>query len=319
MLQKIPTAVAQKLKDVDALMQAQPNTADGGQPNIVEPVQSVPAEPGQPNTVEQVVPVDQVQPVEQGQQGGQSDVETAALPDDWQRQLDAAENRYRTLAGMIKVKDEEIRRLQELLTQLSENIPSRPEERPEASSDEQKDIDEYGADMVEMVKRTVTRIVSPLEKRLATLESSATQTSAAVTDTLKDRFERQLTELVPNWREIDADPEFGVWLRSNQARLELTQRYMATYNTEGIAELFRLYEAQHSKQTSDKPQKRLEQKVAPAKSVASGQPSEQKKLWTRTEIAQVYKNRRAYDEKTFAELEREIASAQREGRVDFSK
>lgn len=312
-----PAEVVQKMKAVEELVKNMAAQA------------SEPAEQAVPASAEQASAEnasEQQQPPSQPAQDQEQPTQSETV-DDLRARLEAAENRYRTLAGMIHVKDEEIRRLQELIAQFADAKPN--DQQPQASQgpDEQKDIDEFGADMVDMVKRVVSRALGDVYRRLAALEQNTTQAQQVMTETRKERFERRLTELVPNWREIDVTPEFGVWLKSSNARLELAQRYMADYNAEGIAELFQMYMLQNgmyqpkAADTQVEQQKRLEKKVAPAKSVASAQQpvSSEKKTWTRTEIAEVYRNRRSYDAKTFAELEREIAQAQREGRVDFSR
>jgi len=162
---------------------------------------------------------------------------------------------------------------------------------------------------------------------LIRLEQAISQTTNVVQETQKERFERRLTELVPDWREIDVDPDFATWLQSNRARVDLVRQYMAAYDADGVAEMFLQYKALHAKLNSDaqqptlaKSKPDLERKVAPAKgrtSTPTVQP--EKKVWTRSEIAEVYRNQRRYDAKTFAELEREIANAQREGRVDYTR
>lgn len=315
MSEAIPAAVAKKLKDVEAMMQA------AQQPALQE------------TPVVQETPTAQEAPMAQESvpQEAASEVAPVAAQDDaiaeLRNKLEAAENRYRTLAGMIHVKDEEIRRLQELLTNISAEIKPAKESTQapvQPSVDEQHDIDEFGADMVDMVKRVVMRVLGDLPHRVEMLEQRSTQTQQVVAETRKERFERQLTELVPNWRELDMSPEFADWLKASPVRVDLARRYMAEYDAQGIAELFRMYALQTAPSVDDsgaQKAKRLEKKVAPAKSVASvQQPSAQdKKVWTKTEIAEVYRNRRNYDAKTFTELEREIAIAQREGRVDFSR
>jgi hypothetical protein len=232
------------------------------------------------------------------------------------------------LAGIVRSKDDEIRRLQELIANFNDALSTtQAQTNKTVSADEQKDIDDFGADLVAMVKRYVSRGVSDIEQRLVRLEQAISQTTNVVQETQKERFERRLTELVPDWREIDVDPDFATWLQSNRARVDLVRQYMTAYDADGVAEIFLQYKALHAKLNSDaqqptlaKPKPDLERKVAPAKgrtSTPTVQP--EKKVWTRSEIAEVYRNQRRYDAKTFAELEREIANAQREGRVDYTR
>ena len=323
----IPAPVARRLQEIEQFIAQQNQTedpeqasADAQQPELE---QSETAKASETPVTEAVT-----QQPEQAQEQVQTQSEQPNELEKLRKQLEAMEHKYKTLAGIVRSKDDEIRRLQELIANF-DNAPNTTQVQTNqtSSADEQKDIDDFGADIVAMVKRYVSRGVSNIEQRLIRLEQAISQTTNVVQETQKERFERRLTELVPDWREIDVDPDFATWLQSNRARVDLVRQYMAAYDADGVAEMFLQYKALHAKLNSDaqqptlaKPKPDLERKVAPAKgrtSTPTVQP--EKKVWTRSEIAEVYRNQRRYDAKTFAELEREIANAQREGRVDYTR
>lgn len=321
----IPAPVARRLQEIEQFIAQQNQTEDSEQASVdaqqPELEQSETAEASETPVTEVVT-----QPPEQAQEQVQKQSEQLNEMEKLRKQLEAIEHKYKTLAGIVRSKDDEIRRLQELIANFNDALSTtQAQTNKTVSADEQKDIDDFGADLVAMVKRYVSRGVSDIEQRLVRLEQAISQTTNVVQETQKERFERRLTELVPDWREIDVDPDFATWLQSNRARVDLVRQYMAAYDADGVAEIFLQYKALHAKLNSDAQQPtlakpNLERKVAPAKgrtSTPTVQP--EKKVWTRSEIAEVYRNQRRYDAKTFAELEREIANAQREGRVDYTR
>lgn len=323
----IPAPVARRLQEIEQFIAQQNQTEEPEQASADAQQPEQTAEASETPVTEAVA-----QPPEQAQEQVQKQAEQIQeQPNELEKlrkQLEAIEHKYKTLAGIVRSKDDEIRRLQELIANFNDAMNTTQAQTNQTfSADEQKDIDDFGADLVAMVKRYVSRGVSEIEQRLIRLEQAISQTTNVVQETQKERFERRLTELVPDWREIDVDPDFATWLQSNRARVDLVRQYMAAYDAEGVAELFLQYKALHAKLNSDaqqptltKPKPDLERKVAPAKgrtSTPTVQP--EKKVWTRSEIAEVYRNQRRYDAKTFAELEREIANAQREGRVDYTR
>lgn len=242
-----------------------------------------------------------------------------------QAELKKSEQRYRTLNGMIRQKDNTIRQMELLLAQLNTEQPDQTQEQA-PSQDTQKDRDEFGDDLVDMVERAIARRIEKIESRLTNAESGVRTTSEFAAQSQQDRFYAQLAQRVPDWKEIDTTPEFATWLQESKARLTLVQHAMANYDVVGIAELFELYKAitskgQETESRSQKPARpSLEQKVAPSKSRSSNAPApSEKRTWTRSEIAQVYRDRRKYSQKDFDALQRDIFAAQKEGRVDYQR
>lgn len=245
-------------------------------------------------------------------------------------ELDALTQRYRTLQGMVRQKEDENQRLNALLAQM--HTPPEPAPQQESSGgaqskSEAKDREDFGDDLVDMVRRVVESMVGDFGRRLSELENVSRQTQATTTQTAKERFEARLTQAVPDWQELDRDPEFTEWLNSSQTRVEIARNAMKSFDASAIVELFEMFKALKrptggNVQPAEAPraQKSLEQKVAPSKGRTSTPTSStEKKQWTRTEIAQVFNNRRSYSQKEFDELQRDIFAAQKEGRVDYAR
>lgn len=241
-------------------------------------------------------------------------------------ELEKSEQRYRTLHGMIRQKDDTIRQMETLLAQMQEAPAPKPEEqKPSVSVDEAQDRDEFGDDFVDMVYRAIDRRLGTLEQRLGTTERNARESYEAVAESRTERFYSQLASRVPDWKEIDNSPEFAQWLQQSTSRVGLVKQGMANFDVDAIAELFEHYKVVHGIGQAEQPaspaKPSLERKVAPSKGrpgAAAATTSEQK-VWTRSEITQVYRDRRRYSQKEFDGLQRDIFAAQREGRVDYSK
>lgn len=258
-----------------------------------------------------------------------SQPELAGLSDPMAEQLQAiraelekSEQRFRTLQGMIRAKDEEIKRLELLLSQMAEVTKSEPTPT-EDSFDDSKDRQEFGSEFVDMVYRAIDRKIAKLQERLGTTERVAKEAAVVTQQTQQERFFAALAQRVPDWREIDSSPEFIEWLQSSRARVTLVKEGMANFDVDAIADIFEQYKALTGKgqtQATAEPARNLERKVAPSRGKSPTPPaSTEKRVWTRSEIAQVFRDRRKYSQKEFDALQREIFSAQREGRVDFTR
>ena len=174
-----------------------------------------------------------------------------------------------------------------------------------------------------MVYRAIDRKIAKLQERLGTTERVAKEAAVVTQQTQQERFFAALAQRVPDWREIDSSPEFIEWLQSSRARVSLVKEGMANFDVDAIADIFEQYKALTGKgqtQATAEPARNLERKVAPSRGKSPTPPaSTEKRIWTRSEIAQVFRDRRKYSQKEFDALQREIFSAQREGRVDFTR
>ena len=314
----IPQQVRQRSQQVEDMMKPKAQPAEQPEVEVDEQVAQQDQDELRAETNQDV------QPEAEFTIDGPDDVakQLAAL----QSQLEETNQRYKTLQGMIRNKEDENQRLQAILSQIHDadhQKQDQPHERP-ADPSESKDREEFGADFVDMVYRAIDRRLAKFEERLSRTEGVANESFKNTTVTAQERFEKKLTERVPNWREYDVTDEFKVWLNSSPVRVEIVRKGMANYDANAIAEIFELYTQLTGKGQDEGKSapagKSLEGKVAPSKGRASKPSSApEKKVWTRSEIAQVFSNRRGFDQKEFEKLQREIFSAQKEGRVDYAR
>lgn len=200
----------------------------------------------------------------------------------------------------------------------------------------------------------IMRMNAELEQRLIaridTVSSDVGVAKQQVTKTARDRFIERLAAKVPNWQQVDVTPEFGAWLDEVDALYGLPRRAaldkaVGTLDDDHVARIFTAFlnqqgagESQVVKAPNPAPATGTEQPAtapqsvsgpsladlaAPGKPTPSSQASEPMqpgaKIWLLSEIRDFYKTvsrgdwRDRPDEK--ARKEREIAQAQREGRV----
>lgn len=250
--------------------------------------------------------------------------------DETAQKVEKLSQQLSTLQGMMRSTADENQQLRAIIAQMNEKS-AQPEQStssaPAPSADDSKDAELFGEDFVEMVERRISNRLNGLESRLSKAEGSAQKSERVSTEVRQERFEKRLAEREPNWQEIDSDPDFREWVSNSNTRVAFIQQAMADYDADAIADIFEQYKALTGKgqQPQNKPaepaKRSLESKVSPSKgrtSTSAGGAGE-KKTWTRSEIAQVFANRRNIPQEEFAELQRDIFAAQKEGRVDYSK
>lgn len=139
------------------------------------------------------------------------------------------EERYKALKGMYNKQVPELQkqvddlsaRLDEAIKRLEQGPAQTPQQPPAPTADPQ-DIEAFGEDLVNMVKRTAERMfggaakamessVNQLGERIAQIERRLEGTAQTVTLTAEQAFFDRLAKLVPNWVEINDDERFKAW------------------------------------------------------------------------------------------------------------
>lgn len=209
-----------------------------------------------------------------------------------------------------------------------------------------KDMTEYGADMVEFARRVTREEVAPLAQAVKQLMARIDQLQGVVpvvkqvadtqARTAQDRFFDDLAGRVPDWKAANDDPRFHEWLldvdplSGLQRQTLLTDAHQAL-DVSRVANIFLSWKrdagiavapaAQTAPATAASNVSKLEKQIAPGRaSAASAPPSPaQKKQWSRGEIAKFYQDkmqgRYKGREAEARATEADIFLAQREGRV----
>lgn len=111
----------------------------------------------------------------------------------------------------------------------------------------QKEIDDYGADLIDVIKRAATEAVMPLLRPIA---NTVGQVQARVETTAEEASKQFLTRMngtmdarVPGWQELNRDPNFIAWTKRNDIysglnRQELLQKAWYAGDANRVAAFF---------------------------------------------------------------------------------
>lgn len=301
---------------------------------------NAPADPGDPEGSEAATDTEATaqEPTQQAEDSSPSAEPESGTADAerLQAELEKADQRNRTLDGMIRARDRELQetrqRLDALEAQLQEQAsqPQQPEQPAWSDSDE----DTFGADLVryihDVAERVAAKALGSLPDEVAKLKSGLDQTSQMTAVSAQDTFETKLTKLSPNWRELDADQAFIDWLEARPTLHRTMHAAVKALDAQGVADVFNTYAELtqvRSDSKADKRRRELEDQAAPPKQRQTSPAAveqEPENLWTRSEIEQVYRTKRGRDGRQLTPeewdaIQREIAAAQAQGRVDFSR
>ena len=250
-----------------------------------------------------------------------------------EREVDKANQRWRTLQGQLNSKDQQIETLHRLLANMETGQQSAPADQPEPKNQPvghtKEDTDAFGEDMIDLIVRVsrqesanavadLKRTMDGLSGKVETVEKTSSKVVAA-------SFESSLDEVAPGWRELNEDPGFIEWLQESESRLHMFSEGAKARDASSVADIFNMYTQLHGGGQRRSRKQEVSQQVSPGRGRSSGAPTAQSqpdtKTWTRSEISQAYQRKQrgeiAADE--FAKMEKQIAKAMSSGRVDYTR
>lgn len=264
--------------------------------------------------------------------------------------------KYKTLQGMYNAEVPRLhsqnKEMQQKLQQMEQLLASLSEQQKEAQSQPveaeklvtEKDIEEYG-DSIDMMRKVTREELSSVANRIAQLERYLQQIQSDVVPQVQavaqkqassseQMFWSELTNQVPDWREINDNADFQSWLLeidpltgiARQAYLEDAQRSL---DARRVATFFHTWsenngttDVARSEPRAKDPAPELEKQIAPGRSKSAGNPNPSKgKTYTPQDIEKFfndvrqgkYKGRESERDK----IERDIFAAQRENRIQL--
>lgn len=146
------------------------------------------------------------------------------------------EHKFRTLEGMLRSKDREIQGMQATLAAVANVQPSDPSssssgevehsssqdtpQRPAKRHLKPEDVESYGEDFIRVMQNAARDVaaneISPELEKLraenAALKQQLGGVSQRTARTEVERTEAFLNQQVPNWKQVNEDPEFLRWL-----------------------------------------------------------------------------------------------------------
>jgi hypothetical protein len=259
--------------------------------------------------------------------------------------------RWRSLQGVYNATKRQMDEAQQRIANLEQLLSQMQTEKVDASIPKpsthvtEKDVTEYGGDMVEFARRVAREEMSPLAQAVRMLMGKLEQLQGVVpvvqnvaqaqAQTAHDRFYEALTQRVADWKVVNDNPKFHDWLLSNDPLSGLQRQTLLVdaHNALDLERVVNIFEmgkqalginrAPTPQQTATKAANvtKLEKQIAPGRASTATTPpqAQEKRQWTRPEIAQFFadKQRGKFKgrEAEAQAMERDIFAAQREGRV----
>jgi hypothetical protein len=272
--------------------------------------------------------------------------------DTWERKYNAMKGRFDHANNQLQNLTQQVAGLQNVITTLQN-----PETRQEQNTVQQvesmltqEEREQYGDEFLNVVAKKAHEIVGPLKKELEEkikrLDSQVGNVNQHVDTAAKDRMFAALDKHIPDWREVNNDPNFVQWLQLPDAytgaiRHNLLKAAFNQNDSGRVAAFFNGFLAEEaatapqgqprdsdapaqatngSVRSQQTPKTSLDTLAAPgrAKSAAAQAPAE-KPIFTRAQIAAFYTaiaaGKYAGRDKEKDKLEAQIFSAQQEGRI----
>lgn len=312
----LPAAVQRQVEAAEALL-------NGANQPAVEP----PAEP-------QAQPEPQQEPTAAAPVTAPEPSPAPPQPNEWEQKYKVLQGKFNSEVPALhhQVKDlsrklqEQAERTEALLRQQE---TKQAEQRPTADP---KDVDAFGADLVEMVQRVAQQMLGntaakidgfmgSVEKRLVQLEQRLQGTTETVAQTAQETFYVQLERMVPDWQAINADQRFLVWLgeddplsgRSRQAALDAASGALDVRRT---AAIFKAFLDTLPKQPP-KANTAVNKQVSPSSVAAAAPVQTEAPSFTEAEVAELYarNRRREFTPKQWEQVEQSINTAMAMGRI----
>ncbi len=294
-------------------------------------------------------------PVEQPIEQTSDSVEDQAPKSETQEQVESDaqpkeswEQKYKTLQGMynadvprLNAKNREVSarvsQLEQLLSTMQQSTkPEEPVSTDPLITD--ADMKEYG-DSIDVMRRAAREEVNTANGRIAQLEKTIQQLQGVVPQVQQVQAQQQasseqafwsgLSNEVPNWQDINDNADFQSWLLSidpltgisRQTYLEDAQKNL---DTRRVASFFAAWEKEFgtpetARENRSNSNSQLEKQVAPGRGRSGKPASQESKNYSPADIQKFFEDVRKGKfkgrEEERGRMERDIFSAQREGRI----
>jgi hypothetical protein len=294
-------------------------------------------------------------PVEQPIEQTSDSVEDQAPKSETQEQVESDaqpkeswEQKYKTLQGMynadvprLNAKNREVSarvsQLEQLLSTMQQSTkPEEPVSTDPLITD--ADMKEYG-DSIDVMRRAAREEVNTANGRIAQLEKTIQQLQGFVPQVQQVQAQQQasseqafwsgLSNEVPNWQDINDNADFQSWLLSidpltgisRQTYLEDAQKNL---DTRRVASFFAAWEKEFgtpetARENRSNSNSQLEKQVAPGRGRSGKPASQESKNYSPADIQKFFEDVRKGKfkgrEEERGRMERDIFSAQREGRI----
>jgi hypothetical protein len=254
------------------------------------------------------------------------------------------EQKYKTLQGMYNAEvprmQGQIRQMEDLIATLQTPQPVTQEvaEPTQQSLLNKEEIEDYGPEMIDVVKRAAQEALMPQINKLMQENAQLKQQVGGVSKTIQtDAHQTMLDTLdgqVATWRSINTSEGFLQWLQELDAysgvrRHDLLKNAWEKNDAARVMAFFKVFDTETEvvAPSAEQPQQRKPQVdmnslVAPGKPVSGESPSSggaEKRRWTQDQIATFYtkcsQGKFKGKQKERESVERDIFAAMSEGRI----
>jgi hypothetical protein len=250
--------------------------------------------------------------------------------------------RWRSLNGIVQSEKNRNSVLEQQVQQLQQVLSTLQTQPVTSMANSQfltpQDTADYGDDMVNVMRRAAREELKDFAGAVGSIKhdiDALRQVVPAVQRLAQDnqqsaqeRFFGALARAVPDYEQINANPQFHSWLLTADPMTDiLRQTYLAdaqrSGNVDRVANIFNTWKSlsgtQGQTQTRVNPRAELERQQAPSRNLASTPAENSGRIWDPAEITALYadKTRGKYagKEAEFKALEADIFKAQQEGRI----
>lgn len=329
-VQKQSEEVQELYKQINGQTEEAQATAEAAPEEAVNDV----AEPIPSDSVEEQAP--QSEPQEQVESGDQEPKEA-----DWQQKYRSLQGMYNADVPRLNAENRDlasrVSQLEGLLSTMQEPAQQTPAVAEKLITDD--DVKEYGdsiAVMRKAAREEVAQEIAQLRQQVGQLQGvlpQVQQVQAQQKKSGEQTFWNTIASEVPNWSDINNDPDFQSWLLaidpltgiSRQTYLEDAQKNL---DASRVVNFFRTWEGENGKTNTAQvdrtaQQSQLQKQVAPGRSRNNGvKASGQNRTYTPNDIQEFYSDVRKGkykgrdDER--GRIERDIFAAQQEGRINVA-
>lgn len=231
---QVPEAVRRAAAAADAAMKAaNPQPSQPAQPptaNDTITIAEPPPPPGLPERVPLTIepaPPPPPQPSDPSNPKPGENVDEAT----WKNRYEAMHGRFREASAQLVAANGRMEALENMLASI-QAAPRAPDPAPQASLLTQKDMDDMGPEMVDFVRRAAKEVasaqVADLQAQVRDLTSKLNGTASVVEGDARARMHSLLNDHLPNWNEINHDPDFHAWLALRDAMSGVTRKKLLT-------------------------------------------------------------------------------------------
>lgn len=244
--------------------------------------------------------------------------------------VDEWEHRYKSLDGIVRSRDAKISQISAELEQTRAELQRLGAEKvqlPEPSASNPQDVEMFGADLVEMVKRmnqqTLGSVANTIDSRLKMLEQRVEGTVEAVAVSASEKFISRLEAAVPEWDSINQSDAFKQWLGEEDPvygvpRQTALKRAEDNLDAARTIRIFQTFTGGSAPVVAPKVNS-LDKQVAPRAAASVAPTGQNLSIITTAEVDRFYRDvaqgRYRGNEKQQQQMEDEINAALREQRI----